>query len=380
MVSYGVASSMFPAASSAVYPGASPVVSYGVAPNMFPGTSSVVDPGASLPARYGAPPSVHPAASSAVYPEASPVASYGLSPSLHLDASSVHHVGHPSAYPAASPSTRLGGALSVNPPDCPPVFSGIPPSMEYGPPTSALPDYQPGLHSVRSHLSAGALSLHNGLSPSRNPASMQPMNHAAAPMHHGAPPLAHSSTPLVHPPSSPAYTGGIKSLGLPSSPIGHSHASVADGTTDTARDPSPSDGRIGGAPLQTYGTAGSLAPTTHGIEVKAPSLANDVDAWIDELKVSRVDKPFGIAQGVTHDVTMAWLMQQNLPRMQIPDFDGSPLLWVDFVIKFRDLVHDPVYLNDVQRKTYLLQHLRGEAKRSVRGFAHDSKGYVLSLK
>ena len=77
---------------------------------------------------------------------------------------------------------------------------------------------------------------------------------------------------------------------------------------------------------------------------------------------------------------MTWLIQQTLPRIQIPDFDGSPLLWVEFVTKFRDIVHNPAYLNDVQHKTYLLQHLKGEAKRAVRGFTNDSKGYVLALK
>ena len=54
---------------------------------------------------------------------------------------------------------------------------------------------------------------------------------------------------------------------------------------------------------------------------------------------------------------MSWLMQQNLPRMQIPVFDGSPTKWLDFVVKFKDLVHDLQFLTNTQRMTYLLQHL-----------------------
>ena len=111
-----------------------------------------------------------------------------------------------------------------------------------------------------------------------------------------------------------------------------------------------------------------------------PTCGNDVDGWIDELDVSRVNTPHPITSGITPDVTMAWLVQQSLPRVQIPDFDGSPTLWVEFVSKFKDMVHDPAYLTDSQRKTYLLQHVKGKAKRAVQGFANDSRGYVLALK
>ena len=109
--------------------------------------------------------------------------------------------------------------------------------------------------------------------------------------------------------------------------------------------------------------------------------ANQVDSWIDELNENRLNRyPDVTTGGITPDMTMAWMVQQSLPRVQIPSFDGSPVLWVEFITKFRDLIHNQGYLNDTQRSTYLLQHLDGEAKRSVRGFANDRRGYVLSLK
>ena len=58
-------------------------------------------------------------------------------------------------------------------------------------------------------------------------------------------------------------------------------------------------------------------------------------------------------------------MQQNLPRILIPVFDGSPTKWLEFAIKFKYLVHDLQFLTNTQRMTYLLQHLEGEAKRAV---------------
>ncbi len=60
-------------------------------------------------------------------------------------------------------------------------------------------------------------------------------------------------------------------------------------------------------------------------------------------------------------------------------FDGSPLEWVDFIIMFRNIVHNQPYLADSQRQQILHQHLRGEAKSSVKGYVNDACGYVMSL-
>ena len=65
------------------------------------------------------------------------------------------------------------------------------------------------------------------------------------------------------------------------------------------------------------------------------------------------------------DLSVTSLMQQNLPRIQIPVFDGSPIKWLEFVVKFKDLVHDLQLLTNTQRMIYLLQHLVGETKRAV---------------
>ena len=99
---------------------------------------------------------------------------------------------------------------------------------------------------------------------------------------------------------------------------------------------------------------------------------------MDETQINQTPNP--TTHGIAPDVTMAWLVQQSLPRATIPTFDGSPLLWVEFITKFRDLVHMQRYLNDTQRSMYLLDHLAGEAKRAVKGYANDSRGYVTSLK
>ena len=83
--------------------------------------------------------------------------------------------------------------------------------------------------------------------------------------------------------------------------------------------------------------------------------------------------------GIGTNTAMAWLVQQGLPQAELPKFDGSALKWVDFITKFRDIVHNQDYLNDTQRHLYLTQQLIGQAERAVKGFASDSRGYVLSL-
>ena len=60
--------------------------------------------------------------------------------------------------------------------------------------------------------------------------------------------------------------------------------------------------------------------------------------WINELDPCETSNLNTILR--SQDLMMAWLLQQNLPRMQLPLFNGSPFTWVDFVTKFKDIVHD----------------------------------------
>jgi len=88
---------------------------------------------------------------------------------------------------------------------------------------------------------------------------------------------------------------------------------------------------------------------------------NDVDFWIDncdEVEASEsTEQPNNPDQAFT-----SWIIQQSLPRIQIPFFDGYPTEWVPFIVKFYDMIQKQKYLTGTQKNTYLLQHLRGEAK------------------
>ena len=105
-----------------------------------------------------------------------------------------------------------------------------------------------------------------------------------------------------------------------------------------------------------------------------------MDSWIDELDPNRAYDPLNVnGGGVSSNVLMASLIQQQLPKIDIPFFDGSPLQWVEFIVTFKDVVHDQPFLSDKQRNHILLQRLCGDAKRAVKEYANDPRGYPQSL-
>ena len=103
-----------------------------------------------------------------------------------------------------------------------------------------------------------------------------------------------------------------------------------------------------------------------------------VDSWIDKLDPCETSNLNTIV--ASQDLTMAWLMQQNLPSIQKPLFNGSPFTWVEFVTKFKDIVHDQSYLNNSQKLHYLQQHVTGEVRCAIHGLPTDKRGYNLFLK
>ena len=71
-------------------------------------------------------------------------------------------------------------------------------------------------------------------------------------------------------------------------------------------------------------------------------LGKDVvlDTWIDKLKNSYENYESSRETSQSNQViALTWMLQQNLTRTKITIFDGSPLIWVEFIIKFKDFVH-----------------------------------------
>ena len=60
-------------------------------------------------------------------------------------------------------------------------------------------------------------------------------------------------------------------------------------------------------------------PDDYSVYKKEEELS--ADAWIDQLSVHNREKP--VKSTSMDHLSMTWLIQQNLPRIQIPVFDGS---------------------------------------------------------
>ena len=153
-----------------------------------------------------------------------------------------------------------------------------------------------------------------------------------------------------------------------------------------------SDSVVGALPAQapvtsdgsnhSTGVVSSHPPTDLALTVHSDSSkGNVVDGWIDDLDLTRsATISSNSPDGISPTGMISYLVAQNLPKMTLPTFDGSALHWVEFIMKFRDVVHNQEYLSDVQRHQLLVQHLKDEAKKAVKSYANDPRGYVLSLK
>ena len=103
-----------------------------------------------------------------------------------------------------------------------------------------------------------------------------------------------------------------------------------------------------------------------------------VDDWIDCL-------PGYENQGQQNDLSSSlalgrWIMNQHLPNITIPQFNGNALKWVEFVTHFKEMVHEQPCLSVAQRMAYLIQYTEGEAKRAISGFSNNWEGYCTALK
>ena len=88
------------------------------------------------------------------------------------------------------------------------------------------------------------------------------------------------------------------------------------------------------------------------IEYKDISIGlNEVDSWIDVLNAHDLSKTHESPATASSDIPVMWLVQQSLPRMEVPNFNGNAMKWIEFVIKFKKLVLDQAYLT-VNRRSY----------------------------
>ena len=71
----------------------------------------------------------------------------------------------------------------------------------------------------------------------------------------------------------------------------------------------------------------------------------------------------------------------RLPKLELPQFNGDPLVWQTFWDCFEAAVHSNTSLTGVQKLSYLRTQLHGDAARVIAGFqlTNDNYGHSITL-
>ena len=71
---------------------------------------------------------------------------------------------------------------------------------------------------------------------------------------------------------------------------------------------------------------------------------------------------------------------KDIPSIQLIKYDGNPLTCVEFIERFKLLIHDKPHLSDDVRMAQLKMHLIGRAERVVSGLGSQGTMYATALK
>ena len=93
-------------------------------------------------------------------------------------------------------------------------------------------------------------------------------------------------------------------------------------------------------------------------------MGHEVDSWIDVLNPQVVF----VKSEIQPFISMTCLIQESLPKMEVPKFDANPRKLVTFTVKFIVSVYDEVFMNNNQKLIYLMQHIEVESKELLRYF------------
>ena len=73
-------------------------------------------------------------------------------------------------------------------------------------------------------------------------------------------------------------------------------------------------------------------------------------------------------------------IEGNLPKLTLPVFDGSAILWPRFIEQFYIHVDTRFGLTDSRRMNILQSHVEGEAQLLIQGLGYSSRNYAQCLK
>ena len=109
-----------------------------------------------------------------------------------------------------------------------------------------------------------------------------------------------------------------------------------------------------------------------------------IDKWIDKLVLGQ-ETSIAMPEALSTSDHLAQAIvrvesERDLPKIALPIFDGSALLWPKFVEQFYVKIHCRPCITDTRRMDLLQSHVKGDAQKLVRGLGYTGRNYGLALK
>lgn len=106
------------------------------------------------------------------------------------------------------------------------------------------------------------------------------------------------------------------------------------------------------APDQTLNASqGSVPAASKSTQVTTAQ--NTIDAWIDDLDPAKETVIPAEQQLDPTEILMRVMYEKEAPSIELPDFDGSPLQWPNFIQRFYEHVHRTPHFKDFRHDVAL---------------------------
>ena len=173
--------------------------------------------------------------------------------------------------------------------------------------------------------------------------------------------------------NSPSTSGPVAPVLPPES----SEQQIAPGSSGSSQAQQPESQMSRSLPQSNDATTSQTGDPLTGRPDRRP-----LDAWIDDLEVGvETFNPANVSTNEDLPQIIARLeLDRDLPKVALPVFDGSPLLWPRFIEQFYTQVHSRPGLNDTRRMDRLQSHVSADAKRLIQGLGYSGQNYAQSLK
>ena len=97
------------------------------------------------------------------------------------------------------------------------------------------------------------------------------------------------------------------------------------------------------------------------------------DSWIDNLvEFKETILPTEVSKMSITQALYKLEASKDVPSIKMIKYDGDPLGYIEFIERFKLLIHDKPHLSDDIRMAQLKMHVTGKAERTISGLGSHS--------